>query len=591
MSFDPAPDPAPKSRARWLFPLAFLFLTFAFCGGLALLLLSAAASATKVARGTILELKLSAEIPEGPSEVLAPFPSLAGPPSIFEVREALSAAAKDANIAGLRVDIELAQAGFGAASELQAALDAFRQAGKPVYAYLRGDFVSDLDYALALGADRIWLPPSAAVAVNGFHAEVTFWKGTLDKLHIEPQYFMFKEYKGAGEPMSRSEMSPEFRESTTALLTDIWEDFLGRIARRRKLEPEAVRATASLGVMTAAEAQAAKWVDELGYEDQFKEALRKSASADRYKGLGVRRYLQHLAVSRATLTGERMAVVFGSGTIVATAAGGPFDDGGFSGPRVARAVREAADDDLVKGILLRVDSPGGSVVGSDHVWRAVEYARKDRKKPVVVSMSSLAASGGYYVSMGADAIVAWPATITGSIGVVFGKLNIAGLYQLAGAHIDTIKVGENADILSFVKTMSPEQQARVRGWMESTYEEFKRKVGDGRKLDPVKVEELARGRVWSGSDGLDLGLVDRLGGYDDAIALLREKCGLGADTRVDLVVYPAQRTFLDVLLNDEIGLDATALLARLDPAAALRERLEELARPGAWLLMPAIRIR
>jgi protease-4 len=583
-------DQPPRSRARWLVPLALLAILFAFCGGLGLLMLGAVASAQKTQKGTILELKLEGEIAEAPSAMSALFPGLAGPPSIFEVRNALAAAAKDEAIAGLRIDIENAQIGWGGAAELETAFSAFRLAGKPVHAYLRADLVPDIDYALALGADRIWLTPSSALAVNGFHAEVTFWRGTLDKLQIEPQYFMMKEYKSAGEPMMRKEMSEQFRDSTTALLVDIWEDFLGRVATRRGLDIASVRATANVGMVGSAEAQAAKWIDELGYEDQLKAALQRAASADHYRGMSLRRYHDSTLLRRAFPTGQRIAVVFGSGTILTSTNQGPFDEGVFSGPRVARAIRAAADDDLVPGILLRIDSPGGTMVGSDHVWRAVQYARKERRKPVVVSMASLAASGGYYVSAGADAIVAHPATITGSIGVVFGKVNLAGLYELAGAHIDTIKVGDNADMLSLVKTLDAAQSQRVQSWMEESYDDFKRKVGEGRKLDAVKVEELARGRVWSGTDAKDLGLVDQLGGYDEAIAILREKAGIAADAKVDLVVYPAPRTFLDVLLSEEVNLETRSIRALFDPEAALRRALAELSQPGLWLMMPAIEI-
>jgi protease-4 len=583
-------EQAPKrSGRRWLVALVILVVLVVFCGGLALLLFGALASAERVTSGTVLELTLRGEIEEAPDPMSAlQLPGLAGPPSLWDIRTAIDRAAGDDKVVALRIDVESVAAGWPVAEELMVAIDRFRAANKPVHAFLRGDFVDDLDYVLAAGADKVWLAPEAGLLFNGFQAEVTFWRGTLDKLGIEPQYFMFKEYKSAGEPMSRYQMSDAFRESIDELLRDLWSRALDRVAERRKLDRDRVVAEANRGLLTAAEAKEAGWVDGLGYEEDVRDGLRASTGADSYHAVSVRKYLQQ---SGDPGKGDKVALVFGSGVILSTAEESPFESY-FSGPRVADAIRKAADDSSVKAILFRVDSPGGSAVGSDHVRRAVAYARKERNKPVVVSMGSVAASGGYWVSMGADGIVAWPNTVTGSIGVVFGKLNLRGLYQLVGANVDTVQVGDNADILSFVETMTPAHEERIKAWMTAVYESFKGHVAAGRNLAPDRVEEIARGRVWSGTDALDRGLVDRLGGYDEALALLRDKAQIAADRPLQLVVYPKPRTILDLLLSEDDMVRLPALLrARQDPLRAVELALGDLAHPGVQLLAPAVRLR
>jgi protease-4 len=252
-------------------------------------------------------------------------------------------------------------------------------------------------------------------------------------------------------------------------------------------------------------------------------------------------------------------------------------------------VRQAANDDAIQGILIRIDSPGGSAVGSDDVWRAIQYARVKRNKPVVVSMGSVAASGGYWIAMGSDGIVAEPATMTGSIGVVFGKLNIRGAFGLVGAHIDTVKAGENAGIMSEVESLDEQQSERVRAWMGGVYGEFKDKVASGRGLERTTVDAIARGRVWSGTRALEHKLVDKLGGYREAIELLKTKARLDPDVEVDLVLYPPPKSFFELLFSDDLKLEAGML--HRDPLVALRESWHELFEPGAFAVAPELSIR
>jgi len=583
----PPPPPPRRSAARWIIPLAIvlLFVGVVVIGGL--VLIGAAVSVEPIAHGTVLELNLAGPMRESPDPLGLMLPGLAGPPSLFEIRAALHNAASDDKITGLKIDVARAGFGWGAAQELRAAVDTFRSSGKPVHVFLRGDMVSDLDYAVALSGDTIWLSPAAGVFVNGLRAEVEFWRGTLDKLHIEPQYFMMREYKSAGEPMSRYEMSEHFREATFAVLDDIWGTFLGEVASRRGLTLDQVRRTADRGVMSPKTALAEKWIDRIGFDDEIESEL---VDNGQYSGLSVRKYLDRTRRSRKRSTGQTVALVFGEGPIVSSTQSDPFGSN-FQGPRVARAIRSAADDASIAAILLRVDSPGGSAVGSDHVWRAIEYARSERGKPVIASMSTVAGSGGYWVAMGCDGIVARPSTITGSIGVVFGKLNVRGLYELIGANIDSIQVGENAGLLSAATSFDDAQRELIMAWMEDLYAEFKAKVAAGRDLDLDAVEELARGRIWSGVDALELGLIDRLGGYDEAIEIAKEKAGIATSDDIRLEIYPRPKSFIELLLSED-GMVQLGSRTRgaPSPEELVRHAFAEFTRPGAWAIMPSLHV-
>jgi protease IV len=555
---------------------------------------------------SFLELSLSGPLTEGPSS--NPFADLggSGPRSLWEIRRALLGAAKDGRIAGLKLEIEAPQLGFGAIDEISELLDDFRHAGKPVYAYLRNDFVDDAGYYLALGADRIFVAPQAALMVNGLRAEVTFWRGTLEKLGIVPHVIMFKEYKSAGEPYSRQTMSAAFRESLTAVLKDLEDRLDARISERRGLPPVQVKAGLNLGLMTTAEALETGWIDGTGYRDAVEHALASAVKAKRYRGVELRKYLR--AVDRdsrsanpfafSALTDRKkasIALVFGEGPIVAAAEGSPFESltGGervIRGLELASAIDEAADNDQVRAIVFRVDSPGGSAVGSDHVYDAIRRARQ-RGKKVVVSMSSVAGSGGYWISMGADKIVAQPSTITGSIGVVSMNFDVRGFYTWIGAHVDTVSLSKGSGILSQVEDFDEARQARWTAWMTAVYENFKKQVAIGRKLSAEQVEERAKGRIWSGVAALQRGLVDGLGGLDTAIDQACSLASLGDPKNVTLEIYPKRNAFEEFLANlfaadTQVQPGTLESLARsLDPA-----QIRELTRPRVLVMLPDIHV-
>lgn len=556
--------------------------------------------AGEVEEGTLLELKLAGGLTEGPSptsQLLAEL-SPGSVTSLWDVRRALRRAADDDAVAGMLITIEGVAMGSAARGELIEEIQRFRESGKPVHALIQADMVTEPELEVGSAASTLWVTPHAMWMVNGLQADVAFYRGTLDKLHVEPDFIMFKEYKSAGEPYSREEMSEYFREAIDDVIGDIQGHLWDGIIARRGVERDAFLSLVQEGAFTPAEAAELGLVDELGYLDQVRDALMAEAGiepgegaeegdAPEWDGMALGKYLKD-SRDDTPEGAETVALIFGEGPIVATSAQPSLFGGGqqISGPSLAAAFREAVEDEDVAAIVFRVNSPGGSAVGSDLIWREIQRARA-AGKPVVVSMSTVAGSGGYWIAMGADAIVARPDTITGSIGVVFGKFNLRGLYEWAGANIESISFAENADIMSPYETLDEAQRATMVAAIGAMYDAFTAKVAEGRGMDQAAVKQIAKGRIWSGTDAVGNGLVDELGGLDAALAIAREKAGVEGE--VALEVYPRQKDLFEQLLSGELTLEVPQAVGA-DPAA-LEALLEELARPGARVMMPEIRLR
>ena len=535
--------------------------------------------------GTVLEITLDGEYRDGPAP--DPFAELGFGPtttSLWDVRQALRKAADDDNIVGVLVTIRSPSIGMGQRQELVEEFVRYREeSGKPVHALIQTDLITDGNYYLATGASKIWVTPEAWWVVNGFQADVSFWRGTLDKLKVQPDVIMFKEYKSAGESFGNYEMSEAMRESLTDVLGDIYGAWLDDVASRRTLERDQLESYVNEGTLTGARAREVGLADELGYRDQVQEALKLEAGTEEYEKIGLRKYLER--GDRSPAKGERIALVFAEGPIVSAPGGGsPFgmSSATIYGPAIAKEIRKAAEDDDVKAVVFRVNSPGGSAVGSDLIWREIERAQ-EKGKPVVVSMASVAGSGGYWVAMGADAIVAQPMTITGSIGVVFTKLNIKGFYEWIGAHVDTVTFSENAGLFSEFESFTEEQRAKVVESIGATYENFVRKVAEGRGKSFDETEPLAHGRIWSGKDALGHGLVDELGGLDVAIRLAAEEAGLDSEVPT-IEVFPKQKDFFEQLLEGEFNVVAAP------PSVDVEAWLREVSAPKVQALAPTIRV-
>ncbi|HVR29868.1 MAG TPA: signal peptide peptidase SppA [Thermoanaerobaculia bacterium] len=541
----------------------------------------------KVASGSVLEVDLGAVAGEGPSGLrLGP---LFGPPtlSLFELGRTIDAAAGDDDIVAIRIVLRGAWMGWASAEEVLGHLDAFRDRGKPIYALLEGDVVDDLTYFLATAADRVWIAPATAAAVNGLVVEAPFFRGTLDKLHIEPQVLMLGVYKSAGEPFLNYEMSPYMRESIEDLLATTHRRFLERVSQRRAQEPAAIEATLRRTLHTAGDMIAAGLADEIGYLDQLDDALLDSVGVDEYRGVTAVQYLGSAPSARTRGGGDRIALVFGEGPVLTEAPPAPLpflESKVLAGARVAEHFQQATEDDSIKAIVFRVNSPGGSAVGSDIVRRAIEEA-KAAGKTVVVSMSDVAGSGGYWVAMGADAIVAHPTTITGSIGVVFTKLNLDGFFAWMGTNIERLATAPGAGALGLGPLEESERQA-ILGWMDAVYDLFTEHVAAGRELDLARVREVAQGRVWSGRDALEIGLIDRLGGLEEAFTLAKEMAGLDPERRYPLEIFPRPRSLYDALFNPGRTAAATWL-----GRSGVEEWLDRATSPQVLARAPEIRIR
>jgi len=552
----------------------------------------------KIESGTVMEIGLGGVLREKPSMgLLEQLTGTAGC-SLWDVRRALERAKDDDRIVAVRLDVGMFENGWATVAELQSYLDAFRSSGKSVYAYLGTDFIGEKEYAVALSADKVWLAPGSAMFIDGLRAEAMFFRGTLDKLNVVPDLLALKEYKSAGETFVRKEMSEYFRESLTDLLVGVQDWFVASVADRRSMEAEAIRSQINTGLMTADKARAEGWVDAIGYSDEMESDLAAATGTDEYKEISHSQYL--LQAARPSPWKSKIAVVFAEGLIVAEEVDQmPFEEGIMSGPRIAAAIDAAVKDDQVEAIVFRINSGGGSALGSDCIWRAIQRAH-EANKPVVATMSDVAGSGGYWIAVGADKVIAHPQTITGSIGVVTLKLNLRGFLELLGVTVDDVTLGDNADMLSAFESMSDEQRALLRSWMETVYEQFKQKVAASRELGLDEVEAVAKGRVWSGKQALERNLVDALGGLREAISEAKRLADIPEAEEVFLDIYPRPRTLMERLFAGDMAVAAFGRGVSSFAAARLfvngRVQLpdglvRELSAPQPLALAPTITIR
>lgn len=551
----------------------------------------------KIEPGTVMKVDLGGVLTEGPAMgLLEQLTGMAGN-SLWDVRRALERAKNDDRIVAVKLNVGPLANGWATVAEVKSYLDAFRSSGKPVYAYLGSEAVREKEYCVALGADRLWLPSGSGMFIDGLRAEAMFFRGTLDKLKIVPEVLAFKEYKSAGESFVRTEMSEYLRESLTSMLTDTQDWFVECVASRRPMDAETVLAQINKGLLTANEAKSAGWVDAVGYSDQFKAELQSAAGVNEYREVSHSKYLMH--AEGKTVGRHKIAVVLAEGLIVSEEIDGlPFQGGILSGPRVAAAIDSAAKDKDVKAIVFRINSGGGSAIGSDYIWRAVERARQ-AGKPVVASMSDVAGSGGYWIAVGADKIIAQPQTITGSIGVVMLKFNLRGFFELVGVTMDDVTLASNADMFSAFENLSEEQRRLLTSWMEDVYEQFKQKVATGRGLSPDVVENAAKGRIWSGKRALEHKLIDSLGGIDEAISEAKRLANIPESEDVVLDIYPKPRTWIEELFAGQMPVAMLGRTRSLNPVGTLANTLaqlpepllRELSTPQPLALVPDITIR
>jgi len=462
--------------------------------------------------------------------------------SLIDAVTALAKAEDDDRVKGLFLRLGAGLSTSGAA-ELREALKSFKAKGKFVIAHAQAFYSSDLgDYYLASAADEIWLQPVSAMSTAGVSSTAVFLRGLLDKIEAKPEFTQRYEYKNAANTFMEKDFTPAHREATTRLIQSVFDSATGAIAGDRKKTREEIVALIDGAPYLTQQAIDNKLIDKQGYDDEAEDAA-KARAGGKAELKTLSDYFKMAGSPWEGIGRPTIAFIHGDGQIN----DGESESGGFGGSEsmggdtVAKAFRDATEDDNIKAILFRVNSPGGSALASDQILDAVKKAQKAGKK-VVVSMGNVAASGGYYVSLSADKIFAHKTTITGSIGVLSGKIVTAGSWALLGIDLRPLGVGKNALWDSSVTSFTPEQWAKFNESVDQIYEDFTAKVAAGRKLPIEKVREIAKGRVWSGVDAKERGLVDEFGGFRAALEATKALAGIPADAEINLKSYPKPKS-------------------------------------------------
>lgn len=571
----------------------FLARFLAVVGALAIILVLGALAVALVARlarsgvpsKVLLEVDLQAPLVEYvPDDPVAWFVNREKP-TVLDTVNALEKAAGDDRVAGLVATLGASPMGIAQAQEIRDAVLAFRARKKPAIAFAEtfGEFApGNTSYYLASAFDEVWLQPSGDVGLTGLIFESPFIRGTLDKLGVQPRMDHRYEYKNAMNLFTERKYTPAHREAMARVQGSWFGQMVKGIAEGRRLQPDQVRAIVDRGPLIGREALDARLVDGLGYRDQAYDRAREKAGQDA-KLLFLAQYLER--AGRPHQKGPVVALIYGVGGVQRGKSGMDPVSGDFTmgSDTVTAAFRAAMEDEDVKAILFRVDSPGGSYVASDAIWRETRRAR-DKGKPVIVSMGNLAGSGGYFVAMAADKIVAQPGTITGSIGVLGGKMLTTGFWDKLGVTWDEVHSSANATIWTGTTDYSPAEWARFQAALDRIYADFTSKVADGRRLPKDKVLEIAKGRIWSGEDAKGLGLVDEVGGYATALRLARQAARIDEGKEVKLIVYPRPKSPLQRALsgspsNSEPAALAAAWTRAMDDLGPAVRRLRQL---GLW---------
>ena len=532
------------------------------------------------------QITVEGELAEGVENPLG-FSVFGGRPKLLQtLLRNIEKARGDAEIQGLVLRIDGPQVGMAKVAAIRRALSDFRASGKKVHVHF--DSASTKEYVIAAGADDISMVPSGWLEMPGLRVEIAYMKELLDWLGVKADVIHIGEFKTAFEDLYRNEMSEGQKEALNSILDGFYEEIVRTVSEGRKISADRVKSAVDAGFLTAAQARARGLLDFTEYEDEFRARLERDygGKLEIVEGYGKKKkpeidFEDFAAIGQLfgeifrkpeTPKGDKIAVVYAVGMIVS----GKSQDSPFWGQvmgsrTMVKAIREAAENREVKAIVLRVDSPGGSGLASDEIWR--EVVRAKAKKPFVVSMSDVAGSGGYYIAMAADSIVAEEGTITGSIGVIGMKLVLGGLYDKIGMHVQALERGRNAGIFSSASPFSEEQRAIVTKLLESFYHDFVSKAAQGRGRSFEEIDKVARGRIWTGKQAKAIGLVDELGDLRAAIEVAKQKAGIEAGKDLPLLELPRPKSFFELLEEDlPFGFRAEG---SLPPGV-----------PGALLLLP-----
>jgi protease IV len=524
-----------------------------------------------IPNNSVLVLKVAGSLPDytNADPVSARFFG-AEPNSLSNLLLQLRKAKADKRVGAVLLDVGMLEAGWAKSEEIRDAVADFRKSGKPVYAYM--EYGDDKSYFVATSAERVYVAPIGDLFVNGLAAESMHFRGSFDKLGIYWDSYQIGKYKTAPEQFTRKDMSDGERETLDSLLNGIFDRYVALVAETRHKTTDEVLAFVNEAPHNARVAQGEGFIDGALYREEVENELKKRLGYKQDEKLHKVSAAEYRRINPESLglnEGETVAVVFASGAI----GSGSSNDGSFGGEQmvgsdtVVKAINDARDNKDVKAIVLRVDSPGGVTYPSDLIWKAVEEAKK--KKPVVVSMSDLAASGGYYISTGANKIVAEPLTLTGSIGVFAYKPVVKGFYDWIGVSSEYVTRGKNSGMFRETEPFSPDERKKFQSNMDDFYwKQFLPKVAEGRHFPDVNaVNEVAQGRVWTGAQAKERGLVDEFGGLDRAVEVAKQLAQIPADKGVRRVVYPAPRGFIQQLLGGG-GTDEDAASVRAEQQRA-----------------------
>ncbi len=531
-----------------------------------------------------LELKLKGEIVEG-----RPEPAILGrkpKTDIKSVLDALARAKKDERIAAVLLKLERPELGWARAQNIREALANFRSGGRRVFAFFESG--GNLDYFLGSAADAIFVPPTGNVDLTGLRVEVVFFKGALDRLGIKAELDRVGEYKSAAELFTRNSMSETFREEMDALLDDLYSQFVAALAEGRGLSVETISRAIDRGPYTAREAEDLQLVDKLLYEDELEKELEtrlgfpvKAQPWERYR---VREPFILRFLTRRWR--PRIALIHATGIIASGESRRAVGRRPITGAEtLVELIRSARDNKRVRAVVLRIDSPGGSAVASDIVWRAITEAK--RKKPFIVSFGDTAASGGYYIGMAGDYIIAEPGTLTGSIGVIGGKFVVRSLLERLGLSRQAIMRGQHAAFHSPLQEFSREEREKLAEQMRSFYyQDFISKLAESRRLRAEDTQRAAQGRVWTGRQGKSLGLVDELGGLDHAIEKARSAAYIPPEQKVNVVYYYKKMRLRDIIPVSRLLLDPLNWMQNLPHLAGWLELIELCRSEDVLAIMP-----
>ncbi len=549
-------------------------------------------------------IKLEGELPESAGQV-----SFFGDLGI-DLRKTiarLDKAADDKTITAIVLEIDNAALSRGKLNELRDSITRIRKGGKKIYAQMESADGSQL--LLASACDEIVIPEAGVVLIPGVQLEIAYYKDLLEKVGIEADMLHVGDSKGAAEPLMRRNMSEPVRKNLTALVDDLYDQMLTTLASDRDLQIEEVRKVVNQGLLTATQAKEAGLVDRVEYFDEFRTHLTKEYKADKlvyvvnygkqeidtdFSGpMGMMKLFQSIlgaSTSGDGATGPKIALVYAVGPIMSGESQSGLSGEAMGSETIVEALHKANDDKDVKAIVLRIDSPGGSALASDMIWRATQSI----EKPIIASMGDVAASGGYYIAMGADKIFAEPGTITGSIGVVGGKLAMNGLYKKVGITTDAIRRGDNSNMFSLTEKFSEGERKVVENMMQDIYRLFTTKAAAGRKMDLAKLEALASGQVYTGRIAKRQGLIDEVGTLKDAFQAAKVAGGLDPEKKYQLLVLPEPVNPLEELFGADLDKERethilsglNSLVPELAGPLTHAVQLRKLMREPAMLLMP-----